>query len=112
MDDIVRFETGTGGALLVEVEDDSFGIERCARTEKGVVEAVERLDEVMAKVRPAIREVIEALRELAPDEREIEFGVKLNAELGALIAKTSVDAHFVVRLAWRRPGKAGTISND
>lgn len=37
---------------------------------------------------------------LRPDSVEIEFGVKLTAEAGALIAKSSVEGHLVVKLSW------------
>ena len=110
MTDVVSFETGAGDALLVEVDEDSFGVARMARTENGVIEAAQRLDEVLAKVKPAIRDVLNALREFAPDEREVEFGVKLNAELGAVVAKTSADAHFTIKLAWRRAERAGATA--
>ena len=35
-------------------------------------------------------------------EREIEFGVKLNAAAGAVIAKTSAEGHLTVKLTWSR----------
>ena len=37
---------------------------------------------------------------------EIEFGVKLSAEAGALIARTAADAHLTVKLTWS-PGAGG-----
>lgn len=35
-----------------------------------------------------------------PDEVKVEFGIKLDAEAGALIAKSKVEAHMVVTLRW------------
>ena len=43
------------------------------------------------------------LRSLSPDECELEFGVKFAGEAGAVIAKTSTEGHFVVKLSWARP---------
>ena len=37
---------------------------------------------------------------LRPDGVEIEFGVKLSAETGAIIAKGTAEGHLVVRLTW------------
>ena len=37
-----------------------------------------------------------------PDEVEIEFGVKLNAEAGALIARTGTEGHFQVTVRWSK----------
>jgi Trypsin-co-occurring domain 1 len=36
-----------------------------------------------------------------PDDLEVEFGVRLNAEAGAVIAKTQAEGHLKVELAWR-----------
>jgi len=101
MDEIVRFHTNAGTPLLVEVEDDSFGLERVARDDKGVIEASQRLDEALERAQPTIRSVVGALRELAPDEHEVEFGIKLNAEAGVVVAKTAVEGHFNVKLTWK-----------
>ncbi|MDQ1029514.1 hypothetical protein QF035_007096 [Streptomyces umbrinus] len=38
---------------------------------------------------------------------EIEFGVKLTAEAGALIAKSAVEGHLVVKLSWSPDGSSG-----
>jgi hypothetical protein len=35
-----------------------------------------------------------------PDEVEVEFGITLDAESGAMIAKAAVGAAFTVRLTW------------
>jgi hypothetical protein len=38
----------------------------------------------------------------APDEVQVEFGLQLSADVGAVIATTGVQANFRVTLAWRR----------
>ncbi|WP_304364726.1 CU044_2847 family protein, partial [Streptomyces viridosporus] len=43
---------------------------------------------------------------LKPDTVELEFGVKLTAEAGAIIAKGSAEGHLVVKLSWS-PGQGG-----
>jgi hypothetical protein len=100
--DLVRFKTKDGSALYVEVEEDAFGLESIARDDAGIAEAGERLEDAIAKARPTIHAVVEALRELAPDEHQIEFGIKLSAEAGVVVAKTSVEGHFTVTLRWGR----------
>lgn len=40
------------------------------------------------------------MAELTPEKIEIEFGVKLAGDAGAVIAKSSSDAHFVLRMSW------------
>jgi hypothetical protein len=46
--------------------------------------------------------VTSATRDLArrPDEIEVEFGLKLDAAGGALLARAGVEAHLTVTLKW------------
>ncbi len=37
-----------------------------------------------------------------PSEVEVEFGIKLDAESGALIAKTGAEASLTVKMVWKR----------
>ena len=101
MTEIVQFETGHG-RVFVEVGEDTLGTERIARNEDGVLQAETRLDEALQVARPAIRAVLDTLRELAPEEHVVEFGIKLNAEAGVVVAKSAAEGHFTVRITWRR----------
>ncbi|MCG2622175.1 hypothetical protein LVY72_09615 [Arthrobacter sp. I2-34] len=37
---------------------------------------------------------------MAPEHMEIQFGVKLAGEAGAMIARNTADGHFIVRMSW------------
>jgi NTP-dependent ternary system trypsin peptidase co-occuring protein len=37
-----------------------------------------------------------------PDEIAIEFGVKLSADVGAIIARTGGEANFKISLRWQK----------
>ena len=103
MPELVRFETPDGYPLLVEVESHEAGVERVTRRgPEDVIVASTRLEDAVARVRPALRSLTELLRDLSPDQHEIEFGIKLNSEAGVVIAKTSVEGHFNVKLIWNR----------
>ena len=56
----------------------------------------------LSRIRPTANELIATLRGLAqrPDEVEVEFGIKLGGQMGALIAKASTEANFIVKLKW------------
>lgn len=60
------------------------------------------MDSAMASIRDVSDRIDKTVSGLVrpPEEVEVEFGIKLDAELGALIAKTSVEAHMVVTLRW------------
>jgi Trypsin-co-occurring domain 1 len=98
--EVVRFEVGDGSSVLVETEGDTFGVERVSRGADGIVEAGRRLEDALASVRDAARASLSVLRELSPDVVEVEFGIKLAGEVGALIAKASSEGHFRVKLSW------------
>lgn len=100
MTEVVRFELTQGSTVLVEVDDDNVGIERVSRGRDGVVEAGHRLTEALGSVRDAARESMKVLQTLSPDRIELEFGVKLAGEAGAIIAKTVAEGHFTVTLTW------------
>ncbi|MEV6956462.1 CU044_2847 family protein [Streptomyces sp. NPDC051183] len=102
MAELVRFEGPDGTSLLIEAEDDAPGLQRISRDDDGVVQAGRRLQDALNEVRPAIRSVIDSVRSLGPDEYEVEFGMKLNAESGVVIAKTAIEGHFNVKIHWSR----------
>lgn len=99
MTEVVRYEVGSG-TVLVEVDDNSYGVDHPARNEQGILDAGRRLEDAIAGIRPAAVAVVEAMRELAPEKMEVEFGVKLAGNAGALIARNSADGHFILRMSW------------
>jgi hypothetical protein len=100
MEEVVRFELEGGGEVFVEIQDDAPGVRRAARDDRGFVEAGAKLEKALETVRPTAERVLDAVRDLAPDQKEIEFGIKLNVEVGAVIAKTAAEGHFTVKLTW------------
>lgn len=100
MDTVVRYQVGDGSSVLVEVDEDTYGVEEVARTSAGVVEAGQRLESALASVRDAARATLDTLTKLSPDRVEVEFGIKLAGEAGAMIAKASAEGHFTVKLSW------------
>lgn len=101
MSELVRFDTTEGAPLLIEVDSDSYGMERIARRGNGVVDATQTLEEALRAAAPTVRAVVQTIKDLAPDEHEIEFGIKLNAELGVVVAKSALEGHFTVKLRWK-----------
>ena len=101
MTEIVQFET-RHGPVFVEVANDTVGTERISRDEVGVLQAETRLDEALQGAQPAIRAVLETMRELVQEEHVVQFGIKLNAATGVVVAKTAAEGHFVVTITWRR----------
>jgi Trypsin-co-occurring domain 1 len=98
----VRFDLESGGSVGVEL-DEVPGVSRAGRQEP-LVAAQRTLEAALTEVRNAAAATIAQFQDMArkPDEVEIEFGVKLNAEAGAIIARTGMEGHFQVTVRWSK----------
>ncbi|MFF0110722.1 CU044_2847 family protein [Streptomyces hirsutus] len=104
MSEVVRVEVGTDSSVLVEMDEDTFGMERVSRLSDGVREAGYRVEDALSGVRGVALAALETLKELSPEGVEVEFGIKLTAGVDALIAKSTGEGHFTVKVSWA-PGR-------
>lgn len=94
-----------GETVLMEVEElDVSGVQAVSLSvnrEAGTID----LESALVGVRAAATQLAQTIRDLTtpPDSFELSFGVKLNASLGAIIAKASTEANFTVKLSWSGP---------
>ncbi|GKQ35091.1 CU044_2847 family protein [Streptomyces sp. A012304] len=98
---VVEFTTDDGAVVSVEaVEEQRPGSRLVARG--GTVQAAHTFEGALEGVRSAAESALRVFRDgaLRPDGVEIEFGVRLAAETGAIIAKGTAEGHLVVRLTW------------
>ncbi|MFD5268731.1 CU044_2847 family protein [Streptomyces sp. NPDC058335] len=102
---VVEFKTDDGAVVAVEaVEEQRPGSRLVARGD-GTVQAARTFEGALEGVRSAAESALRVFRDgaLRPDGVEIEFGVKLAAETGAIIAKGTAEGHLIVRLTWSPP---------
>ncbi|KAB2341280.1 CU044_2847 family protein [Actinomadura rudentiformis] len=114
MDELVRWQTDQG-PVIVEVDTREPGFQSVSRPDHGfIIDAAERLESALDHVRGAAESALRSIRDgkLNPDMIELEFGVKLNASAGAVIAKTAGEGHLKVKLTWGGPNGAGQASNE
>lgn len=102
MTELVRFELANGGSVLVEL-DAPPGASRVAR-QNMLEKAKSTLENALHDVRDAANAALGQFQEMTrkPDEVEIKFGVKLDAQAGAIIARTGVEGHLEVKLKWKQ----------
>jgi hypothetical protein len=91
----------------------------------GVVDATSASD-VVARAAGSFESALEGVRRAAaatlrrmhelpqcPDEVTVEFGIQLDAEVGAVLARTGAQGHLQVQVTWRRTcpeeGAAGPL---
>jgi Trypsin-co-occurring domain 1 len=109
MDALVEFKTDGGGSVVVAVDDSEPGVQLVSRTGDALAQATDTFENALQRIRTAADSALRVFRDgqLKPDTVEIEFGVKLTAEAGAIIAKSAVEGHLVVKLSWSpQPGRA------
>lgn len=106
---LAKFVLPDGSSIVAEVDDDSFESSRVMRggavvTSELIVQANNTFETALDRIRTAAESMLSRLTSLAqpPDELAIEFGVKLNAETGAVIAKAATEANFKINLKWSR----------
>ncbi|GHD29986.1 hypothetical protein GCM10010335_19580 [Streptomyces galbus] len=105
---LVEFTTADGVAVAVEAAEPPRPGSRLVARDNGVVQASRTFEGALEGVRAAAESALRVFRDgsLRPDGVEIEFGVKLSAETGAIIAKGTAEGHLVVKLSWS-PATAG-----
>ncbi|MFA3838259.1 CU044_2847 family protein [Streptomyces aureus] len=88
------------------------GVRRTARLARGpsTAQAVGTFESALDGACSAAESALRVFREgpLKPDGVEIEFGVKMSAEAGAVIAKGTAEGHLVVKLSWSATDRAAT----
>jgi NTP-dependent ternary system trypsin peptidase co-occuring protein len=84
----------SGGLVLAAVPDPSEGIARARVT----------LEEALTRLKPSLQKIALTLKELAPEEAEVEFGLKIGGETGMIIAKGTAEVNFIVRMTWKANG--------
>ena len=107
----IAFTTDVGaGVILVETADLAPGQGQVSRDGAITVQAATALREALSGIRPVAEALMASLDGISvlPEKIEAEFGVKLTAEAGIVLAKAATEAHVVVKLTWQpRSGGAG-----
>lgn len=104
MTTVVEMPLADGTKVLVEVAEDGREPRRVGRSGDIMRHATETLEEALRRVKPAITTVFSEIRDLAtpPDKIKVEFGVKLTADAGVVIARAGSEANFKLCLEWAR----------
>ncbi|MET8849222.1 CU044_2847 family protein [Amycolatopsis sp. NPDC004625] len=107
MQEFVRFPLDGGGSVVVEVEGEP-GLEHASVPSGVLRKATTTFEHALGEVRVAAAAALAQFRGLGPDEVELKFGVKLDAQAGAVIARTGLQGQFEVKLKWVRDGEPST----
>lgn len=103
---IAQFTLEDGTPFLVEVDEPTTGaVQRVTSISTGklVYQAKVSLEEALDRVKPVASTVLSKLKSgltTPADEIEVKFGLKLNAEAGAIISSVGGEVTFEVTLKW------------
>jgi hypothetical protein len=92
---VVRFEVGA-------YTSPAEGEVEAARTQDVLTKVKDVLDDAGRTIRAVGEQVTECVAEMQrkPNELEVEFGVRVDGEVGAVVATLGSGAHFSVKLRW------------
>ncbi|MGW7659419.1 CU044_2847 family protein [Streptomyces sp. NPDC054756] len=108
---LLRVET-TAPATATPVPEDVYEPIRRPRTGDDVGSAADTLRAAVDRVRPAVQDILDSLRSMPrrPDRITLEFGVKVTAEAGVVVARSAAEAHFSVGVEWETTEGGGDTS--
>ena len=73
--------------------------------EQIVTQTAQTLREALAPLAQMSQQVLEQFAESSPQEVEVQFGVALTAEAGAVLTKAGAACHLNVTLTWKQSAK-------
>jgi hypothetical protein len=110
MKQLVEYPLAAGGSIIIEVDEapPETGVEQAALATTTVLKATQTLESAINHIKPAAGVILAQLQGLTerPEQIEVEFGLKLSTQVGAIIASGSTEANLVVRLRWTKEKSA------
>ena len=105
MRQLIEFTTDDDAPIFVEVDisENRDGEIECGRT--GIeTKARKSFQDALSVVKPVAESIVGKFNNLSikPEEIGVEFGIKMNAEAGAIIASSGVEANFKITLKWKK----------
>jgi hypothetical protein len=99
--------------IWIEVDETAVpanvaGESEASRVGDLATKATQTFKEAIESVKPAVDVLIKGLDKISdsPDEIGVEFGLKVNGQVGTVIAASSVEANFKVTLKWTHNKKS------
>ena len=96
-----------GGSIVFEGVDDSDPTERhlvSRGSDNSIAQAKQSLHQAIDTAKSAAELVLNSFKEMnSPDEINLEFGVKMSAKSGVIIASAGGEANFKIGLKWKKP---------
>ncbi|MFY1621789.1 CU044_2847 family protein [Micromonospora sp. WMMD735] len=114
MTELARIPLAGGGVVLVESAevDTAGGPVKAGRVGDRVHEMSATLQDLLEPVVDAAQVLLDQLSRAKPAELEVEFGIALSAQAGAVITKTAMSGNLKVKMKWRRDGPEVLVQEE
>lgn len=99
---LARIPLESGGSALLEASTSTDGPVKAGRLGDAIHDLPLSLQNALDPVVEVARVTIERLRKAGPAQVEVEFGVDLAVEAGAVITKGKADCHLTITVVWKR----------
>ena len=112
---LVEFELENGSSIYMEVDEKLPMPEtddRISLSDHLAVGAKKKFEESLDAIQPIAKAVINKVQNLAKpaDEVEVTFGIKMSAELGAVVASGNAEVNYEITLKWNKPSAPEEVS--
>ncbi len=105
----IETQTKSGGVLKIEVEDTSKpspGFARATQPTNVSGEAAKSAyNDLLNTIQACAAGVVDTIQtmEATPSAASVDFAIKVDGEVGVMIARSREDAQFRVSLSWKQP---------
>lgn len=112
--ELLRFELEDGGSVVAQMDSVDGGVVDATSASDVVARATGSFESALEGVRRAAASTLRRMSTLPQrsDEVTIEFGIQLDAEVGAVLARTGAQGHLQVQVTWRRDGAGPADGGD
>lgn len=102
MKSLIEFPLEDGSSVVMEGDEPEGSVVRAARPGEIVARAGQTLEAALERIKPAAEVILSKLSSLSerPSEVEVEFGIKVSAEAGMVVASGKLEANYTVKLKW------------
>jgi hypothetical protein len=103
MNKLIEFNVPNGTVVVESQEDVAGTIVRGAGLSQLTEKVGKSLVDTLSVIRPVAEAALSACADLAalPDTVEVEFGLKFDVRIGAVIAHSSADGSMRIKLVWK-----------
>lgn len=103
---LIEFPLEGGDSILVEVDEPLSGPidDRIGISDEIAQKAKQSFESAIGKIQPVANAIIAKVHSLnePADEVEVKFGLKMSAELGAIIASGNAEGNYEITLKWKQ----------